>query len=337
MKGINETGIIKKIKADVARAENLALAVFEITKDAQVIYKPNKNPRLSVLAIVGPPLLCEEEIYKSLSPEVLGCFKKVLLAEIGVRRGRPYSEANGIGSHRGLPCLPRRRKWFYLTEKQYNLVAPQVFCWLFDFACRRANKWKTKDSGRNIPVRKKMYNRRENRWFYTESKEHVLRGTRFSVAPNDRLLAADICLIDRLTNVALRRMQKGGLVRLIDLVLTHLQRKRKIKNWEREVENIFSESKVPFDDKAEAIRSHQDFLPRKYRFKNHNDFFWKQIKAIYGRKKEKVKSEDGDIGLRQRCGDIKLILTQDHKKPEKYLVFEIFPDLGESEFEQKFK
>lgn len=337
MKGINETGIIRKINADVAKAENVALAVFEITKDNQVIYKSNKNPRLSVLAIVGPPLLCEEEIYKSLSPEVLSCFKKVLLAEIGVRRGRPYSEANGIGSHRGLPCFPRRRKRFYLTEKQYNLVAPQVFCWLFDFACRRASDWKTRDSGRYIPVRKKIYNRRENRWSYITTKEHVLRGTRFSVSPKDRLLAVDICLIDRLTNASLRQIRKRGFVRLLDLVLSHLQRKRKIKNWEREVENIFHESKVSFDDKVEAIGSHRDFLPKKYRLKNHNDFFWKQIKAIYGRKKEKVKSEDGDIGLRQRCGDIRLILTADHKKLEKYLVFEIFPELGEIEFEQEFE
>jgi len=337
VKGINETGIIRKINADVARVENLALAVFEITKDNQVIYRSNKNPRLSVLAIVGPPLLCEKEIYKSLSPEILSCFKKVLLAEIGVRRGRPYSEANGIGSYRGLPCLPRRRKWFYLTEKQYNLAAPQVFCWLFDFACRRANSWKARDSGRYIPVRKKIYDRKKNRWSYISTKEHVSRGTRFSVSPKDELLAADICLIDRLTQTVLRRMQKGGLVRLIDLVLTNLQRKRKIKNWEREIENIFSESKVPFVDKVEAIRSHQDFLPLKYRFKNHNDFFWKQIKVLYGRKKEKVKSENGDAGLRQRCGDIKLILTADHKKPKKYLVFEIFPELGELEFEQEFK
>jgi hypothetical protein len=337
VKGLNETGIIKKINSDVARVENLALAVFEITKDSRVIYKSNRNPRLSVLAIVGPPLLYEEEVYKSLRPEVLSGFKKVLLAEIGVRRGKPYSEANGIGSYRELPCVPGRRKWFYLTEKQYNLAAPQVFCWLFDFACRRANSWKTRDSGRYIPVRKKIYNRRENRWSYISMKEHVSRGTRFSVSPKDKLLAADICLIDRLTQTALRRMQKGGLVRLIDLVLTHLQRKRKIKNWEREVENIFHESKVPFDDKVEAIRNHRDFLPKKYRFKNYNDFFWKQIKAIYDHKKEKVEPEDGDSGLRQRCGDIKLILTADHKKPEKYLVFEIFPKLGEIEFEQELK
>ncbi|MDP2934832.1 MAG: hypothetical protein Q8N59_03650, partial [bacterium] len=139
MRGINPKKIPELIAKDVEVVEKEARFIFEISPDeTRIEMRENPSSRLNVMAIIGP------------SQGLGRNWEKVLLAEIGISRSRPYHEARGLDVKSDLPSIPRRRKWFSLSLSQYRLVAPIVFKKIEGLAYQRISLWEKGPLSSNV-------------------------------------------------------------------------------------------------------------------------------------------------------------------------------------------
>jgi hypothetical protein len=132
MRGIKKENILLLAKKDVERIKQNARIVWQINEEGEVISSiKNDDGRIYSLAVIGPASLIKEEIKNSLQRagllEKALLEKELLLLEIGLKRGKPYRP--GFNRENGKNIL-LRRKWFFLSEKQYLKLAPNIFCFL---------------------------------------------------------------------------------------------------------------------------------------------------------------------------------------------------------------
>jgi hypothetical protein len=220
MNGIKPSAIPLLVERDVARVREHAYAV--ITLDARGDFNIRLHPAhpgLSVIAVVGPGRHNGRK------------YREALLCEIGLCRGRPYAQANRpaaevkTGEFRQ---IPRRRKWFWLTDAQYAVVAPQIFRMIGCLARKKV-------AGRRAGTVKNPFYIRTNTSFFSRHGKRIFRrdvnlpivtGARFSFGYADRRLLADVLWAERnLNDAAIRRM--NGLARYIGLNLSRYKPNRR--------------------------------------------------------------------------------------------------------------
>lgn len=327
MRGINPEKIPELITKDVKIVEKEARTILKISPDEKHIeIIGNLNPRLNVMAVLGP------------SWGFGRGWKKVLLAEIGISRTRPYSKARGLGRKTDESDIPARRKWFSLSPYQYQLVAPILFKRIEGIAYERVSSWRTGSFSKDkflIPAKWHFWRRKKKRFqkalIERDSFFERLRGIRFAISLKDDFFIQDIYWAEGL-NKNLERCIKG-LVNFVDLRLnrykqTYRGRKsfRKLKGA-REVEQRLKESFL-------ARFPHLLIeVVRRLKEEKRNQF-WHRIAEMIGwngKETEERKlaslacSHPNLLYPKFRAGNIQLQVTTGLEKKEDYIVFEVFP------------
>jgi len=164
---------LEKVKKDVEVVMKNATGIIIIRKDNKSFqFIQNSNPRLGVLAIIGPA----------------DRFEKALLVEVGIGPSRPYHQSSGCRCRK---WIAGRKKCFELSRTQYLLVAPFVFDFIKKLARQKVNKWR---SGGYFWIKspKRYWSQRQKKLFRTEVWRQWPKGTRFSFSKKDYFFLADI-------------------------------------------------------------------------------------------------------------------------------------------------
>ena len=170
---------------DAKRVKKQAAYVITVTKDG-VHVRRNKNPILRVIAVIGSGAITDASFKTRdgyyLPQSMLGAeFSESLLAEVGIADARPYARArNNHGS-------ARRRKWFFLDERQYALAAPVVFKLIQEIADRKISLRKN-GYQYELPIFRYNLRFKQGMLPQREGKKHFVRGCRFSVYREDQFV-----------------------------------------------------------------------------------------------------------------------------------------------------
>lgn len=180
------------IQNDADRMTNLAQVVLDIAPDGSVYEHRNLNGA-NILAVTGELALANRH------------YPRALLLEIGIGRGKPYSDLYGISS---------RRHFVGITNDAYHRVAPHLFRIMQELSDVTVGNWKNTKTSLWLPT---MHYRgkalsESGRYFAFE------RGKRFSISCDDILPLGDLCW-SHLMTMHLRIMRfinliDGGLTRL---------------------------------------------------------------------------------------------------------------------------
>ncbi|KKT28681.1 MAG: hypothetical protein UW43_C0009G0004 [Candidatus Yanofskybacteria bacterium GW2011_GWA1_44_21] len=197
--------VAKFVNQDVALVMHNAAVCIEVPAQLDgtvpVRVKINLNPKLNVIAVIGPGVGLPGTSAEGLA------FLRVVLCEVGLWRTRPYQRSynwrNGFCNH-------KRRKWFSLTPEQYSFVAPIIFEQILDKASDQMRNRKT--SG-YFTMRNPRRPKRTGRLRFSRPvmKIEVSRGVRFSMSFHDTHLTADIYareLISSINTGKIRGMAK---------------------------------------------------------------------------------------------------------------------------------
>lgn len=325
MRGINPQKIPELIAKDVEVVEKEARFIFEISPDeTRIEIRENPSSRLNVMAIIGP------------SQGLGRNWEKVLLAEIGISRSRPYHEARGLDVKSDLPSIPRRRKWFSMSLSQYRLVAPIVFKKIEGLAYQRISLWEKGPLSSNVFMVRAQWHRwiRSQKALITKNGYiEAIKGVRFTVSLKDEYFVRDICWAESNLNKHLKNYLKG-LVNFIDLRL----------NWYK-----FSyKGRMPIQ-RLKGIREVRERLRQPFLLRNRHllievvrrlkqekrNHFWYQVaEMIVWDGKESEESRLASLASscldlprpRSRLGSIQLRITTGIDKKKDYIVFEVFLD-----------
>ena len=210
MKKIGPIPLEQLVKNDVNRVIQHASIIISLTPEGPMIFA-NPNPALNVLAVIGPGTGTPFKRF----------FERALLLEVGIGVGRPYHQAKSSikKTSGGKPkSIPKRRKWFHLTEQQYIQVAPWIFPTLQDLTNEKVARW---EFNHNKPFRIKA----KRSHFMRSSKAFVSkiacldapRCARFSVSLEDRFFLPDIYWAEKQNKNV--RLYLKGLAKKIDLRL----------------------------------------------------------------------------------------------------------------------
>lgn len=192
---------LKLIEADVRRIYENAAYVLIMNSEKSFSLVSNPGARLNVIAVIGPAIFKGREI------------EKALLLEVGIGKTRPYHRSKGVNNGQKLPEIPKRRKLFGLTAKQYRLVAPALLGLFLEIATEKVAAWTTP------PFFKAET---ESVWFSAKRKKTVVsarkrsypRGIWFGVLHEDVFLAADLLWAETQQNETIKRVV-GGLAGFI--------------------------------------------------------------------------------------------------------------------------
>jgi hypothetical protein len=161
----------------------------------------NDSGRLNVIAAIGPGIGLPS------TPVAGQQFEECLLLEVGIGRTRPYHAGRNFdGPERRRLWVKKRRKWFTLTDEQYQNVAPFVFTTIQYLTNKRVKGWESPTFW--LKGRRTYYSRANKRTFVSETYREQERGARFSVSPLDEQLTADIYAA-QLRNPAVLRQIRG--------------------------------------------------------------------------------------------------------------------------------
>jgi hypothetical protein len=209
--GISPKEIPKIIAGDVDVVEESASIVVGISSgNSGIEIRENPNSRLNVIAIVGPAQGFGRN------------WDKVLLAEIGISRNRPYMPSEGLDRGRGKAHLHRRRKWFSLSEDQYRMVAPIIFKLMNYRMANITSSWKfgSHANGYLLPARNHWWSRSRKRTIVKNFMLSAPRGIRFNVSLRDEFFVRDIFWAELNQNQRIKK-QIEGLARWISLRLAY--------------------------------------------------------------------------------------------------------------------
>jgi hypothetical protein len=204
--GLSKQQIRNLVMADVQNVQREAYSVINISSDGIATENLNDQWRLGVIAVVGPTQAFGE------------CFSEAVLCEIGLGKSRPYHEANKpkLKLLQGEPkSIPKRKKWFQLSESQYLAVLPFLFRRMREIT--DAKCWARKchpDNPFLVPTPRNYYSHREKILHESESLRPAISGTRFSVSKKDLLLRSYINHVYFTSKKLKERL--GGLARFID-------------------------------------------------------------------------------------------------------------------------
>lgn len=221
--------ILPLARKDVKAVKKEARFVLEINSDGEIIsMKVNENGKIWSIAIIGPASLIKEEIkkvlYKANLLEEIFLEKELLLMEIGLKRGKPYR----IPCQNGVNILwrRRRRKWFYLSEKQYLKVSPNLF-WFLQYLCQETwHKWK---NSKNPFIR----NGKSKSFRQTETGI-ISSGVRYSFSLEDIYFVADVFWAEKNLN----SVQKKFISWFGKILAKILSRQHNKRRWEKYVKEI---------------------------------------------------------------------------------------------------
>jgi hypothetical protein len=318
MRGINPANIPMLAQKDVCFDSAEAKFVFRI-REGGVSIKENPTGKLLVAAVIGP---AEITVAPEIPPQ-----KQAVLLEVGIGRGRPYKEGNHDDRWTNL-----RRKWFFLTEEQYRLVAPEIFRLLQRLTNERVANWQFPNW--EIPVPRRWWAQRGREFSESITFRFFPRGARFSVAEADKWLISDIYRAELVHNKALRG-QLSGLSGFIDKALRLYPKNGMPLNsfirlkGGRAVYTTLTRSSFLRHHKAEALLR----LPagRQHRFFYHlaDIIGWDGDKTP-----ERKKSDSALTDVIGRIGGMQLKVIREKRG---CCVFEVFPDLppvtGEEELD----
>lgn len=315
---------------DAKRVKKQAAYVITITKDGVHVRK-NKNPILRVIAIIGPGTIISASFKTRdgyyLPKSTLGeKFSECVLSEIGIADARPYARArNNNGS-------ARRRKWFFLDERQYALVAPIVFKLIQEIADRKVSRRK---NGHQYELPISRYNLRFKQGVIQqrEGKRHFGRGCRFSTYKGDGFIH-DIYWAALRAHHLQRHLR--GLAKYIHRFLNAQYGSRGYRISISKLKGFLEiklqlQSKVERKPRASLAKYHLvellKFLPKKTFYTELTEI----VSEITGWEgvdfKEQMLAHSGATNKEARIGSMQLEITsdvQELKKGKDLTVFEVF-------------
>jgi len=180
---------LKMVDYDVRNVIRFARYVITILPDEKFRVDENPNYKLGIIAVIG-------QTEK---------FEKVVLLEVGIGPSRPYHPSEKVYS--------KRRKWFWLTEKQYNLIAPALFELVAVITKEQVAK--RKNAFFSFSFTKRKYTYRKKGFTSYEKRKQFPQGSCFSVNLSDSFVANDICYAELHINKQVHK-EIYGLGRLID-------------------------------------------------------------------------------------------------------------------------
>ena len=221
MKGINPKNILPLARKDVEMIKKEARFVLKIDGDGNFLScKGNNNGKIWSIAVIGPAFLIKEEVKKALQKadllEEAFFEKELLLLEVGFRRGKPYQR--GFNKEGG---KHKRRKWFYLSKKQYSRVSLHLF-WFLKYLCQetRDNKWEKN--------KKPFIKNGKRNSFRRLGMGIISSGTRYSISMEDIYAVADVFWAEKNLN-SVQKKFVSWLGNALVNVLSRQRNKRKQK------------------------------------------------------------------------------------------------------------
>lgn len=196
----------KMARRDVELARRISLVTIEIDREAKITLSLKEellNPlRLGGrISVIGPSGVLDES----------------LLMEVGIGPSRPYNAGwmPADNSHKRW-WFPERKNFFEITEEQYRVVAPLIFCFIQFFADRRVSRWKCNHNNPySVKIMRRWWSHRKKRFFNREEVVNVKLATRFSVSTKDNFILSDVFLAELGFNESLR-IKLGRLARFVD-------------------------------------------------------------------------------------------------------------------------
>lgn len=322
MKGLRSDLIPVLTENDASRVKKEATIVFlmEGNKSNGIEILKNPKSRLNVMAVVGPSQAFGRK------------FKEAVLCEIGIGASRPYHEArkpNSLREEKEPINIPRRRKWFSLSQEQYLAVAPALFQCLQRLTNDKVFRWKTGPHNNNP-----FFIRSPNNFFAIRNKKlhskEVFRnfpiGTRYAVSVADKYLLSDIFWAD----LKLREWQLRKLARFVDKLLSPYRnggykRRKSFSKLERtkDVQRIFSTNK--YLSKYLLVEMINKYLPRGVK-----NVFWQDLCDLIKWDCEELLEEHKLVASiypnpELRLGGINFRITTGLERKKDHIVFEVFP------------
>lgn len=308
-----------RIKRDVETVKKQALGVFEMYADGTIKFESNQEPRLGVLAIIGPALGFEDK------------YNEVLLAEIGVSQSRPYHAAFGLNRKKGQSEIPGRQKCFSLSKDQYQRIAPFVFLKLQELANKRVASWGKgyfSDDPFRVRTPRKYLSRHQKTLFETETYVIIVQGARFSIDVRDSFFISDVFWAELNLGQELKKILKG-LAKFISLLLydkyrnSHWQGESFLKlKYVQTIRDILVRKQMP----VYLIKEMLDLnIIKDDRFKYILESIGIDLSKISEKTRERKLSDIVLSNPEQRLGKIQLRVTTGFEKKKDFIVFEVFP------------
>jgi hypothetical protein len=323
VRGFNEAKVRWKIRKDVKEVEKSAAFVMEISSEGRpILIRQNHQPGVRVFAIVGPP--------QNFIPNVDGMvvsiardFEKVILAELGLGRARPYHEAMRIGRRHGESYeVAGRHKWFVLNPEQYQNIAPGVFDMLRKIAFTKATnrKWGEHSCfGRpySYSFLRKNWSGRKGKFISLDSSfRDAEHGTRFSVSIKDEYFLRDIFWAEKYLNPAYDKR-----VITFSTLLNAV-----VNGCGGDIKLIQEALAIPHGLLKHSLRE----VIIRLREKKHNRY-WKTIAKMIGWENPETETAEQRLirsvlpNPRDRFGDINLRITRGLDDGRDYISFNVFP------------
>ncbi|NQV08933.1 hypothetical protein HQ529_03720 [Candidatus Woesearchaeota archaeon] len=229
---------IKLVEKDVNEVMRYATAIIVIApnnKDFKLIQNP--YPRLGILAVIGPTDSSDQK-FRPKEISKLN-FNKALLMEIGLGPSRPYHQAKGINKKKHQSYIIKRRKWFSLTEQQYELIIPCLLDFIIEKSLERIKGWVLTGYQYFTVIKVKH---RYGKTIQYKTRKKYAKGTRFAVSSKDNLFIRDLISISK--NNSWDKDQIRGLYCFIEMKLRYfLKNKRKL--------GFFKKSETAYEIKEE--------------------------------------------------------------------------------------
>jgi len=208
LQGTKPENIPEFTQRDIENVVQHARVILKISSDEKAIeLKENPNPRLGIIAVIGPTTAFGQY------------FEEALLAEVGIGASRPYHRASGLLTNEGY--ANKRRKWFSLSSYQYQLVAPIIFKKIEAMAYKKVASRRTGLFSNNrflIPTYWHRWSRRYKKLIRRNSFIPTMTGARFAVSLRDEFFVQDIFWAEFNLNRQLKHYLTG-IVNFIDLRL----------------------------------------------------------------------------------------------------------------------
>lgn len=156
------------IKSDADRMSHCAQVVLELRSDGSVYEKRNPNGA-SIIAVIGGLELAGHN------------YQRALLLEVGIGRGKPYTELSGVSFD--------RRHFAGIASGAYYRIAPYLFHIMQELSDTTVQQWKHPCKTLRLSTTRYVGSslHKGERNFMFE------RGKRFSISCDDTLLLGDLC------------------------------------------------------------------------------------------------------------------------------------------------
>lgn len=215
MRGLSKEKIPIFAEIDARTAKKEGRFIFILDQDNNVRVIESKNWRMDTISILGPTWEFEKE------------WEEVLLAEIGIGKVKAYHPVKRSPKRKGESQeIPKRKKFFTLSPRQYQAVAPLVFEKIEVVNYQKVSSWKKSPLSGNsfmIWLNKGYFSRKYNELSYYNPCVPALVGTRFCVSLKDEFFIRDVYWAE----LNLNKILKNSLDRFAKFIDIRLTRYRK--------------------------------------------------------------------------------------------------------------